>query len=483
MVGTNTAVSSSDKYGKLALALIVLAWALVLSGAAWLKLHTLGMGFDLGMYEQVIWNTAQGRPFATSAFRYTTNHLGSDVILLEAVVAPLYALMPGTMTLLVLQILAVAAGALPLYLLARDKLNSPAAGLGAAVAYLAYVPLLYLTLNEFQPRAFALVCVLFALYYLDKQKFALYLAFLALSLLTRSDVALFVAMMGVLAFLWRKPWKFSVAPFLLGTVWFVVALFVIVPRFKTGGGGFVYIETYGWLGKTLGEMALTVLTRPLYVLGTVLSPPKVQFLSQVWGPTLPWSLLRPDVLLLAAPTLALNLLSQYNVQSNITRQYGAMLYPVVYGGAVLGIGWLAKQTWLRARVRPTYFVHAAVALVLALTLAQSVTVGNPVAAAYRKAPAPRVETLQSLIRSVPVDAALGVSNHVGPFAAQRRGMYFFPPHPFYTGNTFEVSQFILVDVRADGGSAAVQQGLRRLKTDLAWELVSERDGYVLYRKK
>lgn len=483
MPGTKPAPTSSDKWLPVALGVLILAWTVVLSRAAWLKLESLGMGFDLGMYEQVIWNTAHGRPFATTAFNYTNIHLGSDVIPLEALLAPLYALAPGTMTLLILQVVAVGLGALPLYLLARDRLGSGWAGLGMAAAYLAYVPLLYLTLNEFQPRAFALACVLAAIWFLDRTRFVPYMAFLFLSLFTRSDVALFVIMIGVLAFLWRKPWRFSLAPAALGALWFVLALFVIVPHFKTTSGGFVYLGTYAWLGATPGEMVVTVLTRPLLVLETVFAPAKLTFLAQVLGPTLPFSLLRPDVLLLAAPTLAINLLSQFTVQSNITRQYGAMLYPVVYAGAVLGIAWLVQRRRLTALIPRGILVHAAVCLVLLLTLAESLLVGNPVVSLYRRAPSPRAETARAMLATVPAGAPLALSNHVGPFAAQRTGFYFFPPHPFYTSNTYDVAQYILVDARADGATPEVKQGLDELRSSTGWQLVAERDGYVLFQKR
>lgn len=483
MRGTNSFSQSSDKWFKIALALFALAWIFVLSGAAWRKLYALGMGFDLGMYEQVIWNTALGRAFETSAFRYTNNHIGADLIVLEAILAPLYGVIPHTMTLLVTQVIAVALGAIPLYLLARDRLASNWAGLGVAIAYLLYVPLLYLTLNEFQPRAFAMVLILYALYFLDRTRFVPYLAFLFISLLTRSDVALIVIMMGALAFVWRKPWKFSVAPIVMGAVWFVLAVFVIVPSFKTDSGGFIYFETYGWLGKTPLEIATTLLTRPLYVLQTIFSPQKIQFLLQVFGPTLPFSLLRPDVLLLAAPTLALNLLSQYNVQSNITRQYAAMLYPIMYASAVLGIAGLAKQKWFAQKNTRKIFVHGAVVWILVLTLAESFWVGNPVVSQYRKELSPRVATARALLASVPPDAGLGISNHVGPFAGQRQRFYFFPPHEYYTHNTFEVADYILIDAQADGNSAGVKQGLEKLARDANWTLVTQRDGYVLYRKK
>lgn len=482
MQGTKSFWKASDRWFKVALALFMLAWILTLSGAAWFKLNGLGMGFDLGMYEQVIWNTAHGRAFETSAFRYTNNHIGADLIVLEAILAPLYALLPDTMTLLVAQVIAIAFGAVPLYLLTRDRLQSNWAALGIGVAYLMYTPLLYLTLNEFQPRAFAMVLILFALYYLDKTRFAPYAAFLFLALLTRSDVALIVCMMGALAFVWRKPWKFSLAAFALGAVWFILAVFVIVPSFKTDSGGFIYFETYDWLGKTPVAVLTTVLTKPAYVLQTIFSPQKIQFLIQVFGPTLPFSLLRPDVLLLAAPTLALNLLSQYNVQSNITRQYAAMLYPVMYASAVLGIAWLARQKWLTTRVARAHFVHAAVMWILFFTLAESLWVGNPVVSQYRKGASPRVATVRALIADIPADAALGISNHVGPFAGRRQGFYFFPPHEYYTHNTFEVSEYLLIDAQADGNTPGVKAGLIQLQNNPAWQLVAQRDGYMLYHK-
>jgi hypothetical protein len=88
-----------------------------------------------------------------------------------------------------------------------------------------------------------------------------------------------------------------------------------------------------------------------------------------------------------------------------------------------------------------------------------------------------------MIAQVPPGARLAVSNHVGPFAARRAGFYFFPPHQYYTDNTFEVAEYILVDVASDGRNEAVQAGLERLKNGARWELVQEREDFLLYHKK
>ena len=166
------------------------------------------MGFDLGMYEQVIWNTAHGRWFATSNFKYTDIHLGADVILMEALVALPYTLFPTTYTLLFLETVAVASGVIPLYLLAKRRLGMLAA-LGICFAYLIYVPLHFLNLYEFQPRAFAISLVFLLFYALEIQSRRWFLVAAGPLLTTRSDVALLLIMVGVFALIHRKPRNLS----------------------------------------------------------------------------------------------------------------------------------------------------------------------------------------------------------------------------------------------------------------------------------
>src|SRR5262249_47042070 len=50
------------------LALGIVCYIIAFTLAAWYKYATYQMGFDLGVHEQVLWNTAHGRIAATSAF-------------------------------------------------------------------------------------------------------------------------------------------------------------------------------------------------------------------------------------------------------------------------------------------------------------------------------------------------------------------------------------------------------------------------------
>src|SRR5438552_18968537 len=83
-------------------------------------------GPDLGIFDQVFWNTTQGRFFESTMslaqpqpHSYFADHFSPVYLLL----LPVYALIPRPQTLVVIQTLFLALGVWPIYLLARHKLE------------------------------------------------------------------------------------------------------------------------------------------------------------------------------------------------------------------------------------------------------------------------------------------------------------------------------------------------------------------------
>ena len=119
--------------------------------------------FDLGNMVQAVWSTAHGHPLQmTNLYGAQISRLAAHVDPILVVFAPLWWIWPSPDLLLVVQALAVAAGAWPVFLLARRHLASPRAALGFALAYLVYPATGWLTLNEFHPVALATPFLLFA---------------------------------------------------------------------------------------------------------------------------------------------------------------------------------------------------------------------------------------------------------------------------------------------------------------------------------
>ena len=459
------------------LGLLLLTYIVVMTRAQFIKYDGYGMGYDLAVYEQVIWNTAHGRWFETSNFKYTDVHLGADVILMEAWLAPIYRLAPTTYTLLFLQTLAIALGVIPLYLLARRHLEALIA-LGIGFAYLVYVPLHFLNLYEFQPRAFAIGLMFLLFYFLDTQHTRGFIVTILLLLTTRTDIALLVGMVGIFAWLHHKPRAFIFSALGLGLSWFALAAFVIVPYFNRGGK-LQYLNWYSWLGTTPTEIITTVITRPFYVVENVVTLPKLNFLVQVFGEVGFLPLLRPDVLLVGLPTFALSLLSLQRIQWDIHYQYASMLYVVNFVGTVYAIAMLARWKWLTTRIAPTLVTRGLVVLILVCSLSAQLWIASPVWSWYKRGVPASANAANELIRQVPADAPLAASNLLGPHVSRREQLYFFPPrNEFYTDQALVRADYILVDTQTDQDDPTFEQ----LKTSRDWELVASADRYLLYRR-
>src|SRR4051812_4739043 len=158
----------------------------------WYRMRALRQGFDFLVYEQPIWNTVHGRPFAQSMYSFAPTHLGVDLALFELWVAPFYALWQSPLTLFVVISLGAALAAWPLFLIAREAHNSALAGLAWAALYLLFLPVLTITVDEFQPRLFAATALLWAYWFFRRERVLPFWLCLIVALTVRSDVGLIV---------------------------------------------------------------------------------------------------------------------------------------------------------------------------------------------------------------------------------------------------------------------------------------------------
>src|SRR5947209_11610474 len=127
------------------LAILIAAYALLFGWLSLSRYEAYQMhALDMGNMGQAAWNTIHGHPFFFTNMRlpyaieawHTTTRLSFHVEALFPVIALVYAVYPHPESLLVLQTLWLALGALPVFLLARDVLESDWLGLVFAAAYL-----------------------------------------------------------------------------------------------------------------------------------------------------------------------------------------------------------------------------------------------------------------------------------------------------------------------------------------------------------
>ena len=127
------------------LAWAVFSWALVAQHRAYNS-----SAFDLGFFDQIVWNTSRGRLFATTFVPY--NFAGQHVEPVLLLFAAAYRVRPAVEVLLLTQAAVAAWAALPLYLAARRVLASATAGAMVAAAYLLAPHLHGAVLFDFHPE-------------------------------------------------------------------------------------------------------------------------------------------------------------------------------------------------------------------------------------------------------------------------------------------------------------------------------------------
>lgn len=186
--------------------------------------------FDLAVHAQIVWNILHGSMFNSIL---GINFLGNHANFVSFFLVPFYAVFPSSITLLVLQTVALGFSAFPLFLIAKRYLPSWLA-LGVAFLYLIYPGTLYTNLFEFHPTPFATFFLMWMLYYFLENGFREFCLYAGLAMLCQENISLIIVMMAGLAFIERRSWKWVLVPFVAGAVYFLVCVKWLIPYFSEG---------------------------------------------------------------------------------------------------------------------------------------------------------------------------------------------------------------------------------------------------------
>lgn len=417
------------------------AFAAVFGTVAILRHRAFESGrFDLGNMTQAVWSTAHGDVLSvTDVNGEQITRLGSHFDPILAALAPLWWLWPSPEALLVLQAVALAAGAIPLYLLARRYLpDRPAAAI--AGAYLLFPPVQWLTVSDFHPVALATPLLLAAWYFLDAGRLWPFALLAAAAIATKEHVGLAVAGLGAWYALDRGERRRGAVIAVGAGAVAVVAALVVVPYFAPAGGAFESrYEDPSLDGRDLGYVARLLLPLALVPLGA------------------------PAALLAALPELILNALSSVRTQTSVQTHYAATIAPALLVATVFGVRRLGPR---------------AAYAVLAAAVAGAVALG----------PLGRVETradahdaaLRRAVALVPDDAAVSATNALGAHLSARERVLSFPVLARADWVAVDTTRLTFLDSLRPDRSRGPLADLRR---DRSWTLVFEEDGVLLFRKR
>ena len=432
-----------------------------------------GQRLDLGDMTQTVWATAHGHFLRVTAENgHEFVRLGVHVDPFLALLAPLWWIWPSPLMLLVIQALAVASGALPVYWLARKRLGDERAAAGFAVAYLVYPATQFNALTNSGPHAvsFAVPLILFAIWFLDNDRLVPFGITALLAASTKEEIPLAIGCLGIWYAVTHGRRLVGAAIFALGLTATLVDFLVVIPHFAPSGSD-PFAQRYSAVGGTPGGIGHTLLTHPGALIAEATGSGKPHFLLLLLLPVAGLCLLEPLLLLGAVPDLAIDLLSSRPQQTMLGYQYTAGIVPFVVAAAVFG------AARIKGRVAPSRL--AAYVVVLTAVFAGTHT---PLKTAFHQLPAargsnPLREAKAHALSLVPAGVPVSATNQFGGYLSNRRFISIFP--------SLGEAEWAIVDRNdpdygiAGNSSAALQ----RLQTSPAWRVVYASHGLTVLQKR
>ncbi|MDH7499336.1 MAG: DUF2079 domain-containing protein [candidate division NC10 bacterium] len=448
------------------LSLLILVYALLFSWISFAKFESFSSYSpqDLAAHSQAIWNTAHGRFLQQSIlYRGGLNHFYP----LLALFAPLYCLTHHIFPLLFLYSLILALGALPVYLLSRNLLDSRPWALLIGSCYLIYPGLHILNLTDLKPIVLTAPLLLFTFYFWQAKSLLGFVAFALLTSLATEQVAPLLMMFAPLSWIKRRGLWWILAPLLIGLGILLFSIHVYVPW--ASGAPYKHIKDH----RILSRMNLFSWASHKHVFSFL-------------GLAAPLLLLSWEGFILAIPYLVFGIVA--------TRIYVHYYYPLT---AIFFISWIYGlrriQEWKSLRSAP----FSAKGMILVSTLALvGLFLFDPLLArpqyAYRKDASDY--HAWSLIRRIPEGASVTSDPTLLPALSFRERLHEFSRKEYHGPRIKDLDvDYVLIDPKGphrpnphhhhDYPAKAQRLLEETQKGRSGFEIVAREGDWVLFQRK
>jgi len=417
--------------------------------------------FDMGIYDQGYWLVSRFKP--TFVTVRGLDFWGQHINLIAYLYAPFYWLGAGPTFLMATQALVLGLGAMPVYLIARDRLSAWY-GAAFAAAFLLYPAIQFISWANYHPEALVITPFLFAWWAALRSKWTLYIVMLVLVLITREDAALAVTVLG--AVLWIRQWRSkssAAAPALssvssiasvssisdvstsiergaagdvvlgrtwttwipagtlvLGAVWYALCTRVAIPHFNNGEQPFYINYFYQSWGNSMGEVVKNIARHPDRVISDATKPDRIRFYRDLVLPLGGLPLAGLGFIAMAAPQLLASVIGASPYARMILYQYTAMMIAPIFIATIEGY---------RRFIHPRPWRRWVIAWMLGCALVSNIAWSpSPIGARYGvwARDNSRVPLLKRAVALVPDDARLTATYSLLPHLSHRDVVYDWP---------------------------------------------------------
>jgi uncharacterized membrane protein len=394
--------------------------------------------WDLAIFDNLMWNLLRGEWFkAAPDLGRHGSHIQYHANFLAYLFVPFYALKQRAETLLVIQAIVCALGAVPVYLLAVHRLGSRWIGVAFAYAYVVYAPLHGPIFYDFHFLTLAPFFVGWVLYFFETHRRGWLIAAWLAAMLLREDqsAALSLACLFFLVSGFRTRWAFALG--ILSAAWFVLMKFVVMPAHRTAGAD---AETFTWMYSGLlpqgesgfGAVLRTILTNPVFVLKSLLVQDKLVYVLKLLVPVLflPLRNARAWILLLYPAAFTL-LTTNYGPTVQTTFQYASNWTSFVFFASMVTLSsWTALPSGRKrilAAVAALVWTSTVMSVHFGALFQQNTFVGGFKRIKFSVSDEDRRnhDDLYALIAQIPHDASVTATETEAPHVSNRADCFTF----------------------------------------------------------
>ncbi|MGD9761362.1 MAG: DUF2079 domain-containing protein [Candidatus Izemoplasmatales bacterium] len=250
-------------------------------------------GFDFGIFTQMFYSMKNGNGMMTTIERsMPLSHLLVHVSPIYYLLLPVFMVFPYPETLQILQVLIVATGIIPLYLIAKHfNLNSKIRIVLSAL-YLFNPAIISSSFYDFHENSFLAPLLLFVIYFSLKQKWIGLLISFILTLMIKEDSSIYLVFIGLFFMFYseesstklqKRNWLISSSVMIILSV----AYFLLITSFLNSQGDGAMFWRYdnlnGYPDLGIIGIVLSAFQAPSYLLTTMFSPNKIYHLLLIFS--------------------------------------------------------------------------------------------------------------------------------------------------------------------------------------------------------
>jgi uncharacterized membrane protein len=487
---------------KIALFILIGSYTLYFSWLTISRHQNLFSGrFDLGNMEQTVWNTSQGRIFQMT--NPNSNNLSSRLAFhadfLLILIAPIYKLFPFTETLLIIQALIIALGAIPVYLIAKRILP-------VGIAYMRSLPLffslLYLlspimeraNIFEFHSEVLATTFLLFTFYFLLSNKTKSFLLFFFLSLISKETICLTLSMICFWGIIKNKNRKLCFALFIFCFLYFFAMVKFIIPSANETMDKHFALSHFEGGEEGLESVISSYIKNPIKLIIAILNNDSLKYYQRILSSIGYLPILSPIIFLFSLPTILINIIVKDPQFRSLGYQYSATAVPgliisTIYSTKFLTtkitlickkaakkkISILAMEQWNN---RTVLFVFLLIIIYGIHRYSPLPYIGRAPYLDFLTYHYPQKEKLLEWSTKIPESTSVSVTNNAGSHFARRQNLYVFP-------NNYSNSDYIVISGQSWQEWVTNEernQIIAKLKQNFQYKLVEESKELWIFKK-